>query len=82
MLYEVITADSRSATVGNLNVAAVKVVVSEYRAANRTNHYAAILNAEVVHCFGDKFVDDAVSATCAVVGGSRGKSALSGEFLI
>ncbi len=56
-----------SASVGDLHVAHIEVVVGEDRAADRTHQDGAVLQAKFGERFGDQLVDDSVSAARAVM---------------
>lgn len=59
--------ERRRSAVGGLGVADIKVIVSEYGAADRADQDGFILYTQFVDGFGEIFVDDAVSASGAVV---------------
>lgn len=69
----------RSPTVRHLYVAAIEIVVSEHRAAHRTDEYGALANAEVIDGLGDELVNDAVPAAGTVVRGTRLGGGFAGE---
>ena len=74
--------NSRSAAMSGLYVTAVQIVVGENGAAHRTDHDAPILDAQVRHGLAYELMQNAVSATGTVMGGSDSCSAFSGKRLI
>ena len=56
-----------SASVGELHVAHIEIVIGEYGAADGADEDGFVLEAEIFESFGDELVGDAVAAAGAVV---------------
>ena len=60
-------ADAGRASVRDLHVAHIKIVVGKYRAADRTDEDRLILHTQILQRFGNQLVHDAVSAAGTIM---------------
>ncbi|OQC55780.1 MAG: hypothetical protein BWX54_01745 [Verrucomicrobia bacterium ADurb.Bin018] len=72
----------RRTAVGHLDVARIKIIIAEHRAADGADHHGSVLQVQVGQRLADQLMQHAVLATGAVVGGGQRRIALAGEDLV
>jgi hypothetical protein len=66
---------------GDLHIAAVKVVIAEYGTAHRTYKNGSFTDLQIIHCFSDEFMYNAVSASGTIMGGAELCSGFTVKFI-